>query len=200
MLVFVYGTLTDPDRVETVLGGPRSASEGSRETPPAGTDETTSAEATAHEFVGRATIDGLHRVDGEYPTLAPGGSVEGRLLEVTDDGLSAIDAYEGVDRGLYVRVGVPVADGETTVTADAMADGEAIMDGEVTADGEATMDIDATAEVDAEADPGGIAWTYVGDPIRLGVEDRVDWPGGGPFETRVSNYVSDETIVVRTRE
>lgn len=182
MLVFVYGTLTDPDRVETVLGGPRNASEGSRETPPAGTDETPSAEATAHEFVGRATIDGLHRVDGEYPTLAPGGSVEGRLLEVTDDGLSAIDAYEGVDRGLYVRAGVPVAGGEATVNADAMADGE------------------VTGEVDAKADAGEIAWTYVGDPIRLGVEDRIDWPGDGTFETRVSNYVSDETIVVRTRE
>lgn len=83
MLVFVYGTLTDPDRVDAVLDG-------------------------GYEFVGRAALEGLHRVDGEYPTLSPGGSVEGRLLEVDRAGLERLDAYEGVDRGLYVRVEVPL--------------------------------------------------------------------------------------------
>jgi hypothetical protein len=27
-----------------------------------------------------ATLHGLHRVEGQYPTLAPGGSVAGRVL------------------------------------------------------------------------------------------------------------------------
>ena len=72
MLVFVYGTLTDPDRAERALGH-------------------------SPEFVGAATLAGCRRVDGEYPTLAPGGSCEGRLLRV--------------DRGLYARVSVPFAPG-----------------------------------------------------------------------------------------
>lgn len=79
---FVYGTLTDPARVEAVVDSPDIAQ------------------------LGPATLDGLHRVEGEYPTLAPGGSVEGSLLAVDDSGLDALDEYEGVDRGLYVRVGV----------------------------------------------------------------------------------------------
>lgn len=81
MLVFVYGTLTDGDRVVAVLDDWR--------------------------FAGPATLAGLHRVEGRYPTLAPGGSVGGRLL-ATDE-VAALDAHEGVDRGLYVRVTVPVA-------------------------------------------------------------------------------------------
>jgi gamma-glutamylcyclotransferase (GGCT)/AIG2-like uncharacterized protein YtfP len=87
--VFVYGTLTDPDRAAAVLG------------------------EDAFAFAGEATLDGLHRVEGEYPTLAPGGEVRGRILRVAD--LAPVDRYEGVDRGLYVRVSVPVADGEGTV-------------------------------------------------------------------------------------
>lgn len=86
MLVFVYGTLTDPAQVATVL-------------------ETSPADA-ADAFVGRATLEGLHRVEGQYPTLAPGGSVGGRLLAVDDAGLERLDRYEGVDSGLYVRVPV----------------------------------------------------------------------------------------------
>ncbi|WP_368408362.1 gamma-glutamylcyclotransferase [Halorubellus salinus] len=83
MHVFVYGTLTDPDRVDEVLA------------------------ARTWSFVGDATLRGLRRVDGRYPTLAPGGEVDGRLLET--DAVDALDAYEGVARGLYVRVDVPTA-------------------------------------------------------------------------------------------
>jgi gamma-glutamylcyclotransferase (GGCT)/AIG2-like uncharacterized protein YtfP len=78
--VFVYGTLTDPERARSVLASPPSS-------------------------VAEARLSGLHRVDGRYPTLAPGGQVTGRLLRV--DGFERLDRYEGVDSGLYVRV--PVA-------------------------------------------------------------------------------------------
>ncbi|WP_436925286.1 gamma-glutamylcyclotransferase family protein [Halosimplex amylolyticum] len=84
MDVFVYGTLTDPARAKAVL------------------DDFT--------YRAPAVLDGLHRVDGEYPTLAPGGSVGGRVLR-TDD-RAALDRYEGVESGLYVRVTVPLADGD----------------------------------------------------------------------------------------
>jgi gamma-glutamylcyclotransferase (GGCT)/AIG2-like uncharacterized protein YtfP len=83
--VFVYGTLTDPEQVARVV--------------------------STVEFRGEATLDGLHRVAGDYPTLAPGGHVAGRVLETPD--VEALDAYESVERGLYVRVSVPrVPDGE----------------------------------------------------------------------------------------
>ncbi|MCU4973694.1 gamma-glutamylcyclotransferase [Halobacteria archaeon AArc-m2/3/4] len=129
MQVFVYGTLTDPDRAAAVL------------------------EADTHQFAGRATLEGLHRVEGQYPTLAPGGSVEGRLLEVDEAGLEALDAYEGVDRGLYVRCAVP------------------------------------------RADEAGSVWTYIGDPSRLGLEERVSWPGEGPFRSRVESVIEKTTTV-----
>jgi gamma-glutamylcyclotransferase (GGCT)/AIG2-like uncharacterized protein YtfP len=87
VFVFVYGTLTEPERVASVL-------------------ETTPSDA-ADAFVGRATLEELHRVDGRYPTLAPGGSVDGRLLAVDESALTRLDRYEGVDSGLYVRVSVP---------------------------------------------------------------------------------------------
>ncbi|MFC4542835.1 gamma-glutamylcyclotransferase [Halosolutus amylolyticus] len=93
MYVFVYGTLTNPIQVEDVLG-PGDGIE----------DEPT------WEFTGSATLDGLHRVDGRYPTLVPGGTVKGRLLAVDAAGLDRLDRYEGVDRGLYVRVAVPRSD------------------------------------------------------------------------------------------
>ncbi|WP_101295320.1 gamma-glutamylcyclotransferase family protein [Halegenticoccus soli] len=79
MDVFVYGTLTDPKRVAAVLD--------------------------SYAFVGAAVVDGLRPVEGRYPTLAPGGEVAGRILR-TDD-VEALDAYEGADRGLYVRVAIP---------------------------------------------------------------------------------------------
>ncbi|USZ66721.1 gamma-glutamylcyclotransferase [Halorussus salilacus] len=64
MDAFVYGTLTDPERVARVV--------------------------SAFEFRGDAVLDGLHRVEGEYPTLAPGGSVRGRILRTPD--VEALDA------------------------------------------------------------------------------------------------------------
>jgi gamma-glutamylaminecyclotransferase len=87
VLAFVYGTLTDPDRARAVL-----------ERDP--------------EFAAPAVLDGCHRAEGAYPTLVPGGDCEGRLLRIERPDLHRLDAYEGVDDGLYVRVSVPfVTDG-----------------------------------------------------------------------------------------
>jgi gamma-glutamylcyclotransferase (GGCT)/AIG2-like uncharacterized protein YtfP len=83
MDLFVYGTLTEPARVASVVD--------------------------AYVFVGPARIDGLHPVEGRYPTLAPGGTGAGRLLRVDDAAVDAVDAYEGVAEGTYVRVAVPYA-------------------------------------------------------------------------------------------
>lgn len=83
--VFVYGTLTDPHRVDELLG--------------------------EWDFDDEAVLEGLHRVEGRYPTLAPGGRTDGRLL-VTPE-IESLDRYEGVDRALYVRIPVPVMDGGT---------------------------------------------------------------------------------------
>jgi gamma-glutamylcyclotransferase (GGCT)/AIG2-like uncharacterized protein YtfP len=80
---FVYGTLTDAGRVDELLDD--------------------------WSFGPDARVDGLHRVDGRYPTLAPGGSVSGRLLRT--DAVATLDRYEGVASGLYVRVELPRSDG-----------------------------------------------------------------------------------------
>ncbi|AZH24664.1 gamma-glutamylcyclotransferase family protein [Haloplanus aerogenes] len=85
MDVFVYGTLTEPERVSAVVD--------------------------SFVFVGAAVLEGCHPVTGRYPTLAPGGETAGRLLR-TDD-IEALDAYEGVDSGLYVRVSAQRTDGGT---------------------------------------------------------------------------------------
>ena len=85
MDVFVYGSLTNPERVATVVD--------------------------SYAFVGPARLHGLHLVEGRYPTLAPGGEAAGRLLRT--DEVDRIDDYEGVDDGLYVRVSVPRTDGGT---------------------------------------------------------------------------------------
>lgn len=84
MPVFVYGTLTHADRVDELLDDWR--------------------------FDGAAVIEGLERVEGRYPTLAPGAEAQGALLVTSR--LDALDAYEGIDAGLYVRVAVPVVDGD----------------------------------------------------------------------------------------
>jgi len=83
MEFFVYGTLTDPHIAAGVLD--------------------------ADAFGADATLYGLERREGEYPTLVPGDSAEGVVLHT--DEVAALDAYEGVDDGLYVRVGVPAEDG-----------------------------------------------------------------------------------------
>jgi gamma-glutamylcyclotransferase (GGCT)/AIG2-like uncharacterized protein YtfP len=87
MDVFVYGTLTDPDRVDELL--------------------------TEYTFEGDAFVEGLHRVEGTYPTLAPGGRVAGRLLRTPE--IDRLDRYEGVASGLYARVDVPLAEGSEAV-------------------------------------------------------------------------------------
>ncbi len=90
MDVFAYGTLTERETAEAVL------------------DE--------YEYRGAATLVGLHRVDGRYPTLAPGGTTEGRLLRTPD--ADALDEYEGVGRGLYVRVSLPTPETDAGETVD----------------------------------------------------------------------------------
>ncbi len=82
MYVFVYGTLTDPGRVESVVGDGR------------------------YEFDGPATLEDS-TASRAIPDARPGGSVDGRLLDVDDAALERLDRYEGVDTGLYVRLGVP---------------------------------------------------------------------------------------------
>ena len=86
MDVFVYGTLVDPERAGAVLDD--------------------------WEYVEHAVLHGLYRVDGQYPSLAPGGRVEGRVLRTSE--VDRLDEYEGVDSGLYVRVSVPRSDGVPT--------------------------------------------------------------------------------------
>ena len=80
MDIFVYGTLTEPDRVAEVLD--------------------------SYVYVGPATLFGLHLVEGRYPTLAPGGETGGRLLRTEE--MDALDEYERVGEGLYRRVTVPL--------------------------------------------------------------------------------------------
>ncbi|MDY6817538.1 MAG: gamma-glutamylcyclotransferase family protein [Halobacteriales archaeon] len=99
--VFVYGTLTDPDRVAAVL--------------------------PEYTFHGPAVLDGLHRVEGRYPTLAPDGTTEGRLLETPT--IESLDEYEGVHAGLYVRCSVPmVPDHENVETAEVYVGDPALLD------------------------------------------------------------------------
>ena len=86
MDVFVYGTLTDPATADRILD--------------------------RYEFRGGAELDGLHRLDGEYPTLVPGGTCDGRILSTPER--RALDRYEGVERGLYVRRSLPL-DGSDSV-------------------------------------------------------------------------------------
>lgn len=85
MDVFVYGTLTDRERTADIL------------------DRFT--------YRSSAVLAGLHRVDGQYPTLSPGGETTGRILSTPE--IDALDGYEGIASGLYVRVTVPRADGGT---------------------------------------------------------------------------------------
>lgn len=108
-LVSVYGTLTEEAQVDTLC-------------------ET-------YQFREPARCVGLQRREGRYPTLVPGRSVTGRLLAVGD--LTRLDRYEGVDRGLYRRVSIPLAASlATTVSATAAA----VYIGEPTALGIGSLD------------------------------------------------------------
>ena len=152
MRVFVYGTLTDPATAGEVLD--------------------------SFVYTGPAVLEGLHAVAGRYPTLAPGGRVGGRVLRTRE--VATLDAYEGLDRGLYVRVGVP-------------ADGD---------DGAAGVDAPDPDGENAAADAGGGASAganrvavYVGDPGMLDAD--ATWPGEGSFRERVERYVADRDVRVR---
>jgi gamma-glutamylcyclotransferase (GGCT)/AIG2-like uncharacterized protein YtfP len=83
--LFVYGTLTEPDRVATLCD--------------------------SFTFLGGARVDGLAVAAGAFPTLVPGDAAAGRLLRVDDTALAALDRYEGVAAGSYVRVGLARTDG-----------------------------------------------------------------------------------------
>jgi gamma-glutamylcyclotransferase (GGCT)/AIG2-like uncharacterized protein YtfP len=63
--------------------------------------------------VAQATVAGtLYDIDGQYPALvlAGQGRVEGEVWRCPVDRLPALDAYEGVDDGLFRRVGVQVGE------------------------------------------------------------------------------------------
>ncbi len=88
--LFVYGTLQDPRRVRAVLGP-----------------------EARWRVLGAGTIRGVLYDVGPYPALrrsdSPRDVVPGRLLELDDEGLLiALDRYEGVDAGLYLRERVEV--------------------------------------------------------------------------------------------
>ncbi|KDE58357.1 hypothetical protein EL22_05340 [Halostagnicola sp. A56] len=178
MFVFVYGTLTDATRVDAVLD---ETIRGSR--PPAYADP---------EFIGDATLEGLHRVDGAYPTLVPGGRVTGRVLSVDERDLEALDAYEGLTQGLYVRVRLPRVE-QLGSTATLPAD-----------DFDVAVSDEPGAVPAEELDPESSVWTYIGDPDRLGVESEQEsaahWPGSGPFAERVRRFLERDPTVVLTDE
>ncbi|WP_248897754.1 gamma-glutamylcyclotransferase family protein [Haloplanus halobius] len=147
MDVFAYGTLTQPDRVASVVD--------------------------SFVFVGAAVLEGCHPVDGRYPTLAPGGETAGRLLR-TDD-IDALDAYEGIGQGLYVRVSAPRTDGGTAV---------------VYVGDPAALDGVAHRSEHARDDDGDVS------ARSLTNQAAVEWPGEGTFAERVEQYF-DSSVVVR---
>jgi gamma-glutamylcyclotransferase (GGCT)/AIG2-like uncharacterized protein YtfP len=90
MQLFVYGTLKEPGRLRAVLGS-----------------------AVRWRVLGPGTVCGALYDCGEYPALvasrAPHEVVPGLLLEFEDDdALAPLDAYEGVDSGLYAREQIEV--------------------------------------------------------------------------------------------
>jgi hypothetical protein len=54
-------------------------------------------------------------------------------------------------------------------------------------------------KVDADGEPSGEVAVYVGDHERLGVVERVSWPGEGSLRERVTAYVESEAVRVRER-
>ena len=185
MDVFVYGTLTNPERVRTVVD--------------------------SFVFVGPAVLEGLRIVDGEYPTLAPpdgasdpavdvaGPTVAGRLLRT--DEVDALDAYERVDDGLYVRVSVPVDD-DGGVGASRDEVGHPSRDSDFGEVGRPSRNSDfgeggRDGVTDVAVPPVEEAAVYVGDPERLGAD--ATWPGEGPFAERVRTTLATLPVRVRTR-
>ena len=137
-VVFVYGTLTNPTQVSRLL------------------DE--------YSFGPEVVCHGLQRVEGRYPTLVPGGQVAGRLLSTPET--ERLDSYEGVDRGLYCRVSVPLAADWPQDAADNSV---------FTAD---------TVEI------------YIGDPAVLDVSEDTDWPDGGSFRQCVNECIQTNNISI----
>lgn len=65
----------------------------------------------ACEHVGSAEIGGvLYDIDGEYPALVLYGAspVSGDIWRCPNEMLASLDTYEGVEDGLFRRVGVAV--------------------------------------------------------------------------------------------
>ena len=83
--LFVYGTLRRDGKAASVL--------------------------RACEHVGTGEVGGvLYSIEGEYPALVLYGNslVSGEIWRCPNELLGTIDAYEGVDEGLFRRVGVRV--------------------------------------------------------------------------------------------
>lgn len=65
------------------------------------------------ERVSAGEVSGvLYDIDGEYPALLLYGTtpVEGEIWRCPNEMLARLDAYEGVEQGLFRRVGVTVRD------------------------------------------------------------------------------------------
>jgi len=142
-VVFVYGTLTDRQQVSTLL--------------------------TEFTFGPSAVCHGLQRVDGRYPTLVPGGEVTGRLLSTPE--LDRLDRYEGVDRGLYCRVRVPVGSARGSETNDA----------DQNATDHSAFDVETAA-------------VYIGEPSKIGVGPAVGWPDAEGFSRSVRAYLETHPV------
>ncbi len=86
--VFAYGSLLDEEFLANLLGHP-----------------VPSDPAVLDGF----TVETLAAFDWPVLVHADGGTVAGRLYRDLDgEDLRRLDAYEGVEEGLYVRVAVPV--------------------------------------------------------------------------------------------
>lgn len=173
---FVYGTLTEPERVAELLD--------------------------RFDLGPEATLYGLHRIEGRYPTLAPGGEVEGRLLETPET--QRLDAYEGVDSGLYVRVSVPVSDGdretpEASRVAGASSSGDSVEQSSTDSQKSKTAgNITEQRSVSSPPESSNSAECYVGNPDRLDAD--AEWPGAGAFERRVRSYLDGHDVEIGHKE
>lgn len=80
-MFFFYGTLAADSSLQRVIG----------------------AETVCH--LGPAHVRGVLYDAGEYPALVLAGDadVSGVLIEIARDSIAALDAYEGLDDGLYSR-------------------------------------------------------------------------------------------------